>query len=228
MKQTHANYLNMVSTTLQLLHSNNAIWDTHTVLSNTIAHLHQTKDAIALMLQGSEQISTGATNDKEQAAEAAIKLAVKLARFTQAFAKEHNNNTLLDQMKVSYSQLDELPDEQLAPRLQDLLSHITLYATNLVDYGVDADSLPRLQAAIASFNAVKSAPRNIIVARKGHNQTIPELLRSMRHDCYMLDRLIEIWADSHPQFVRDYHNARIIVDLRQGQHKDGTQTPPVA
>jgi len=219
MKQRDENFLSMVSTTVNVCDKYRSVWEQTQPFAAAMQAVNTARTDMSQALQGAELLSTGVTLDKETAGDRAIALAVKLARFTQAYAMDQENNTLHDQMDVSVTLLDRMPDEQLAPRLQDLIDRMRALP-DLGSYGVTPEKLDALQSAASTFANLKAAPRNTIVSRKSSNDSIPELLRRMRAALYKTDRLIALWEEDHPKFVSEYHAARVIIDLGGKRHKD--------
>lgn len=214
MNRRQENYLRMAGAVLKILTDHQPVWQKNKPFSLLVADVTGTYQSIATAQQASMAVSTGATTDKDQAAENAIELAVKLARFTQAYALDADNHQLHDQMKTSFRAMDRMPEDELAARLHDLHSRMNALDSKLVPYGVTRELLTELAAAISEYETLKPLPRAIVAERKGHNTSIPLLLRDIRTAFYKLDRLIDIWADTAPVFVQLYRNTRIVIDLR--------------
>ena len=100
---------------------------------------------------------------------------------------------------------------------------------SLTDYGVTAATLTTLQTAIDKYVDASSAPRNAITLRKGATAELRALLKDTNKLLTKrLDALMEQFAETKPEFYRDYQNARIVIDLGTGSG-EGTETPlPVA
>lgn len=87
----------------------------------------------------------------------------------------------------------------------------------LADYGLNAAKLSAFENRIDTYASIAEAPRSSIAARKTLTAQIAEevektddLLKSV------LDRLLQQFKTTHPNFFRDYFNARIIVDRPGG------------
>jgi len=216
MRQRDENYLSMVTVTLDVLDKYARVWQSNRPFTAAVQEVTDARAAVQSNLKGSMLVTEGATMDKEGAREKAITLAVKLTGYTRAYAADKHDNRLHEQMTVSYSSLDRAPDEELGPRLENLLDRMKAIS-DIADFGVTDLRLSELKAAIDTFNSMKAAPRSAIGERKSFNETIPGLLRAMRESFYKMDRLIPMWEDDEPFFVSEYRTARQVIDLGGGK-----------
>lgn len=221
MNQKEENYLSMATATVKVLEGSPSIWRDNAPVKALVKDLQITIDAINTAQQGGGIVSTGVTLDKEQAANTAIEQAVLLAGFAQAYARHINNNTLHDQLKVSRTSLDRIPDNELGAALRLIYNKLLELSGVSEPYGITPEELKILNEAILIFEDVKSNPRVVITERKGYNSSIPVLLRELRSSFYKLDRLVNIWSKKETKFVSDYQNARIVIDL--GTRKKGSE-----
>ena len=223
MLQKEENFLTMANATLKVLQNNQTIWTANAAFSALVNGIADDIAAVNEAQQGGSSVSTGATIDKENAADAAITHAAKLSKLAQVYALEQNNLTLHDQLKVSKTSLDRLGDAELTAALQKLHAQLTGIGAAGEGYGITAAALSHLKDLTISFDATKNAPRLIITERKTHNTNIPSLLRHLREGFHKTDRLIHIWEDDQPEFLSNYNNARIIIDLGVRHEKKAAQ-----
>ena len=224
MIQKDENYLSMASTAVKVLEANEAVWSGNGPVADCVNNIKEDITSVKDAQKGGQSVSTGAAIDKEIAGDKAIERAVRLSGLTQAYALGKDDHTLNDQMKVSFTGLDRLPDNVLSPALTRLYDTMYGLGSALVPFGVTPDELAAFKNDIDVFDGIKSNPRVIITERKGHNASIPVLLREIRASFYKLDRLVKIWETTNSKFVTDYQNARIIIDL--GTRHEQTPTPP--
>lgn len=220
MKQRDLNYLGMVDTTLKVLNSNKGVWTASKPCTRQVTAIEAAYTATGVSQQGGDVVTTGITDDKDAAADDAIRKAVLLAGFTKSYAAEKDDHTLFEQMDVSFSLLDKLPDEALAPRLTDLLNRVQAIGEPLAEYGVTPERLDGLETAIGKFTGLNAAPRTAIAGRMTNNQSIPALLRTMRKAFSILDNLLKVFKEDNADFVKTYFNARIILDLGVRHEKE--------
>ncbi len=219
MRQRDENYMSMAVVTLKTLGANTTYWSSNNPFKALVNYIREDLAALNAARVAGGDVSTGATIDKEIAGDAAIEHAVRLSKLAQIYLLDANNNTLLNQIRISQTQMDRLTDGELTPVLQSFHDKL-ISLGNLVDpYGINTAQLVKLQSLINQFVSIKSNPRLIVVDRKGHTADISSLFRHLRANFYKTDRLIHIWNDNH-QFMNDYQNARIIINL-------GTRHRPV-
>ncbi len=116
--------------------------------------------------------------------------------------------------------------KHLTRRLYSLHQHIQEVGQPLEEFDVTPAALDEFHKSIAAFESMKSAPRLAIAARKGHNQTIPQYMSSMRTAFAILDKLVKNMEKTDPVFVRDYYNARHVIDHGGRGAGAGSETPP--
>ena len=224
MEQRIIAYLNMSEATFTVLDKYTTEWNTNAPAQRKVTDLKADYAAIRAAAQGGSTVTTGITAGKEEAGDAAIKLAVKLTKLTQAYALEKGNTELYQQMRVSPSQLDDMADQRLALKLKDLHQLMVAAGQPLEEYGITTARLQTLAAAIETFDKLKTAPRVATGSRSASNASILELLRHMRVAFTILDNLIKGADGTNPTFVREYLSARNIINT--GGRSGDTPEPP--
>ena len=70
-----------------------------------------------------------------------------------------------------------------------------------------------LDGLVSEFHGVKTAPRDAVVERKKHTDTLPGLTRRLRSILRRrLDRQMTLFKRPQPEFYAGYLAARVIVD----------------
>jgi hypothetical protein len=98
---------------------------------------------------------------------------------------------------------------------------------------VSQANLDELNEALTNFNTSKSAPRAGVANRMAQTQSLPELINDANDILRnQLDRMVNLFRRSNPDFVAAYRGARVVVD-RAATHevakpKVGTTPVPVA
>lgn len=217
MKRKDQNFMNMTNATIQVLVENQSIWGTNTKVTAYVTSIQNDAAAVETERQAADIVSTGATTDKELAGRKASLLCVKLAGFGAAYALDKDNHTLHDELEVYSSSLDRMSGGKLVAKMKSIHTKLaSLDPVETAEYGITPAELTQFEQAIKAFDSMKSTPRTIITSGKTHNANIPALLRNIRNTFYRLDKLILIFETDHPDFVSQYKNARIIIDLRGG------------
>ena len=128
-------------------------------------------------------------------------------------------------MNIVPSELRRYRDSVVAQRCQDVHDLANGVLASLADYGVDAAKLTAFQARINAYLTENTAPRLAITARKNATAVIEELVEeTLTMLNRRMDPLMQGFANTHPEFHRQYTDARIIVDL--GGTGDGEDVPP--
>ena len=212
MKHNNSDYLTMVSVTDRTLAANEAAWKDSLPAVRQITAIRTLYAEGNTAQKGTTTESTGITADKETAVEAAISKAVTLSKAVRSYALEQKNMTLNNQFKVSDTSLNRLSDEELVLYLEDMLQRIQHIGAPLAEFEITPAKLTAFETAIREVDDRKSDTRLAIMDRKGHNQTIPQKMKALRGAFAILDNLIASWKEEKPAFVKDYFNARQVID----------------
>ncbi len=158
-------------------------------------------------------ILTGITVDKGQLKQALCEQAATVAGAIYAFASVTQNNELKQQVNVSLSKLLKTSDNKLAARCRIIHEAGAANIDELADYGIKPALLTALQAAIDEYSANAPKPR----AAVSHRKTITAALRALFREAdtvliERMDKLINLFRETHPDFADTYEAARRIID----------------
>jgi hypothetical protein len=207
--------------------NHNAVWSGTPAVVSAKTMFDDTIDLISKVRQTQEKETKGVTEDKGQAKEAAIVKAVSVSAATFAYASVTNNNTLKEQVNYSPTELRRSRDTILADRLRVILNAANDNAAALVDYGVQAADLTDLDTLVTAYENILEAPRTAIGERSSARIQLEELFDtadSILKD--QLDKLMEIFKSTAPDFYNQYKSARVIVDLGRRSADSDEPTPP--
>jgi hypothetical protein len=212
MTQKQQNRLTMNKTVLQLIDANPAIWQTLAPFSRARNELAASITARDSALQTQSGTSTGATRDKENDGNEAIGLVLALARNASAYAIEQKNNDLYARLSYNLFYLTHLPDNEQVAALKEMLKQLTDHAPALTEYNITEEALKEARAVVQKLGEGLTTPRSIIDEQASATQSIPQLETMGRHALGIMDKLIHNFSERNADFVRQYRNARIIVD----------------
>ncbi len=116
-----------------------------------------------------------------------------------------------------------MPDTVSLAKAKDMYTRMEAIKSDLADYGITEEVLDECKRLIDAYDAYITRPRDLIVERKGHNQSLSELLRDLRRCVYKLDSLMSLFSGT--RFETDYRSARIIVDLGTWKKKEEGPQP---
>lgn len=212
MRRVENDYLTMVSVTDRMLQANEADWKNSKPATRQIAAIRTGYAGLKAAQQGTTTETTGITEDTETAVQDAMDEAVILSKAVRSYALSEENQALHNQFKVSKSTLREYPNIELVNYLKDLLKRMREIGQPLVDFDVTEAELTAFETLIDNADARKTNTRTAINERKSHNQTIPQKMKALRKAFSILDNLFGSWVKTKPDFVRDYFNARQVID----------------
>lgn len=217
MQTKDENYLRMVLAVRTVCTKYESVWNVNKRFGTEVARINELWNELQLRAAESKIVTTGATKDKAEAAQRLYTLAVNLGKRASVYALDNDNQELHSLLRTSRGALYNMHFGGALNKIEDLAKRINDLKENLVDYGITAEDLAELDKQIAEFSSLVGRPRDIVVQRKGHNDTIPELLKDLRKSLYKTDSLINLFAES--DFETDYRNARVVVDLGRQSKK---------
>ncbi len=97
---------------------------------------------------------------------------------------------------------------------------------DLADYGGGPLAVEAFNTRITAYNAIQNAPRDAVVAVSGLTTALAEqFVLGDKIVKQRLDKLMEQFRESQPQFFAEYKSARSIVDRGGGQTASPTPVP---
>lgn len=201
-----------VSATLNV---NKIIWQNFLPFSNAVNRFYDINEQIMQQAMQQSVPITGVSEDKQQARYEIEVILDHLCKKMTAFANVSNNMTLRDKVNYNSTKISLQRDTLLIDLTQNVIDQALYNLNKLVDYNIDAAMVSNLQSKLDEFNAILSAPRQQIIHRKGATKQLSALFKEadtiLKNE---MDLLVVEFEKNHPDFVRNYKNARIIIDLR--------------
>lgn len=159
---------------------------------------------------------TGIAVTKNELKQELTTLAVDTARKITAYAKFSKNNTLLEEVNYSESDLKRCADTNLCSVAQGIYDRAETSIDALAAYGVTPETQSALASAINSFNASIPKPRLGIAEKKLSTEQLVRLFKTA--DTYLgnIDTLVEIVRLSQVDFYNGYRAARKLVQTGNG------------
>jgi hypothetical protein len=222
MNQVEENRMSMAYAAIQVLDQNTLIWNG--VAAMVQAHTEFKTNLTALEGAVAKQVADikGHAKDKAAAEEKMIAKTLAVAGSVMAFATVNGDNGLAESMNISRSELNRYRDSVVAQRCQTVHDAANANIAALAAFGVLPADVTALQGLIDTYVALIPQPRNMITARKGATAEIGALVRdTMKLLNRRIDRLMVQFSFSNPEFVKQYFDARIIID-QHGQ-KDNNE-----
>ncbi len=170
--------------------------------------------------------TTGATTGKQADAADAIDKILSLAKSCAAYAMETANHDLYARMSFAKYLLLRMPDNEQVATLTEMMRQIDAHAEQLGDYGVTKEAVAAAHAALDRVDTGITAPRSITDAGAAATKSVLQWEAQSYHALGIMDRLVHVFAEKSPDFVRQYRQARIIVD--SGMRHDNNPDIPNA
>jgi hypothetical protein len=228
METKQTNRITMYDTTTAYLDSHNPVWNSMAPLGDALQRFKDERAAIETAAQQQEAPS-GAADSKAAARDALEDVLFLMCQALGFLAHTSNDHDLLALTDVNPSSLDKLPADELINRATLVLARANTRKTELATLHVTQANLDELSQALNNFSGLKNQPRAAAVARTTQTQSLESLIRGANGILNNeIDRMVNLFSRSNPEFVAGYQTARVIVD-RPATHKatkPATIAPP--
>jgi hypothetical protein len=166
----------------------------------------------------------GVTQNKQVTADILIEKALTVVNATYAYAFADRNTELTKQSSLTKSDFYRARGNELLSMAKNIYKNAQGHIASLADYGITAETLEQLSAAIADFEAILTKPRETTVERKVHTDTLPQLFATVNSILYdRLDKLIVLFRTSAPDFYAAYKSARNVIDTSTRSKTEAAQ-----
>ncbi len=224
MNDGQRNKLSMFLAVLGVMETYHDQWQALTGISEMVTRLTGLAQSVQTNsgVQGTPR--TGITQGKNRKLVEMARLTAEIAGYLHAYAVKQQDDNRAAQSDVHLSDLLNLAEPLVAPRCRSIHDAANSLASSLSSYGLESADLTALDAAIAAYEAVVTAPRQAIAVNTSVTAAIATDLRAgsdlLKGE---LDRVMRKFERSAPAFYQAYRDARVIVDLHG--HKDPAATP---
>ena len=151
----------------------------------------------------------------------------RAASGVRAFADEKDDLELYEIVNVTPAKLKYGAAIDAVNWAERILKAATENVGDLADYGIDQAQLDAADLAIDGFAAAIGKPREAIIERRSATQSLPELFAAADKHLARMDDLTDQLEARFPDFVKDFRNARVIVN-RRGSHNGGSEVEEAA
>ena len=154
--------------------------------------------------------------------------AYEVSAAVQAYAVEKGDLALEARVDFSRAAIILGKEDQVLSRCWAIHALATAQLANLADNGITAAKLNALKKKIEAFETVQPKPRNRVNKGRAATQTLEILFRDAGTVLSKrLDKLVTQFAESAPEFVKEYESARLVVDVRGPAKAKKTTPAPV-
>ncbi|HCY76737.1 MAG TPA: hypothetical protein DHV28_12525 [Ignavibacteriales bacterium] len=208
-----------------LLDANSAKLSPITALTPIIADFKDRIVAIQAKDDLANTADAGNTSTKANDEAALISDAVTIAAALYALGASTNDEHLKELSKVTKSSLKNLRDTQLTTQVSNIKNLADANSAALAGYGITAPMITDLDAKITAFNTSLGARElgsNVSSAAFQQMEIMFKETDKLLKE--QMDKIMEIFRTSDPQFYSEYEQSREIIDLGH-RFKDNDETP---
>ncbi len=170
----------------------------------------------------------GKVADRDARLAALVEQVLELAGFAGSYARDHGLRDLEEKVNVSAADFRRLRLARRAGLAQQVHDAIAPLVSHLADYGLTAEMLAALRAAIDAATTAVSEPRATVTSKR----TATEMMAKAFADADTLlekhiDPLLFPLRKTYPEFYAEYRARREVV-ARSGGTGGATETPAKA
>lgn len=154
---------------------------------------------------------TGIAGGKNQLKQTLVTLAADSSRKLTAYAKFTSNQTLLNEINYSESDLKRRADTNLKDAAQGIYDRAQPIVASLATYGITAATQTALLNAINAFNTAIPKPRLGITEKKQSTTQLAALFKTADTALENIDTAVEIVRLTQVNFYNGYKAARKLV-----------------
>ncbi|MDR2469155.1 MAG: hypothetical protein LBD27_01575 [Tannerella sp.] len=164
--------------------------------------------------------SKGVTEEKTDAEDRLILSLLKVSGALYVYAFHTGNKDLTVKANLNKSMLFRMEDNLLLATAGEMAAKAAELAGLLTAYGIGTADLEELNACKAAFELLIVKPRTVIGEHKVYTSNLARLFAetdSLLHDG--LDKLINLFKVSAPDFYLSYKNARNVINTSARKRK---------
>jgi hypothetical protein len=219
-----SNKVTMGRTVSAYMAEHNAVWNTMAPLQAAMTEVDAKLGDINVAA-GQHETPKGATADKAEARDALEDVVFLMCEALGVLAHSNGDNDLAALTDVTATSLDRMSGEELSNRGAAVRAQANAHQTELQPLQVTQANIDELNEALADFNAAKTGPRTATAERAALTKSLPKLVRELLQVLRKkVDRMVNLFQRTHPDFVAGYETARVIVD-RAATHKTKPAPP---
>jgi hypothetical protein len=218
MERKLTNRVTMFKTVDGYLDQKNSVWNGMAPFAAAVQQLKQKLVAIDTAAQKQETPVSGAAGDKAAARDGLEDVLFLMCEALGVLAHTSNDHELKALVDISPTAIDRLNDEELGNRATNVLAKANAMKTELATMQVTQANIDELDAALQTYLTAKAKPRTAVVERMVQTETLPALVRETSNILRdQIDKLVNLFKRTNPEFVAGYKSARVVMDRVAGQ-----------
>jgi uncharacterized protein YdbL (DUF1318 family) len=206
---------NMALAVLRFCLSEPAVLNLNLAFKKSVNRLQELTDATLAAMQGQAEDTSGVRDVKAALRANLVHIAAKVSSLLSAYAADKGDAALGAKAGWTERKLERLNENELPTHADNLAKDAApaAAAADAGEYGLSPALLTELKAAVGAFREAKDLPRNATAARSTDTLTLAETMRATsRHLREKMDKLVEFYKTSHPQFYTTYKENRKVMN----------------
>lgn len=215
MDRSQINRVTMFKTVDGYLEQRNGVWSPMAPFAAAMLQFRDKLAAIDAAAQKQESPLAGATGDKEAARDALEDVLFLTCEALGVLANTTSDHELGALVALSPSAIVNLSNEELSNRATNVLAKTNARKAELAAFQVTQENIDELSEALEAFQAAKEKPRTAVVERTVQTGSLSSLIREAGNILRdRVDKMVNLFRRTDPEFVAGYRSARVIVDRR--------------
>lgn len=202
--------------------ANQSIVDTNTGFKNSLILLSAKNSAITSIATRQAMNIKGYTANKNAMKKNLAEFGNSLAGIVFAYADEKGDNILKGSMRFTLSSLQKAKDDDLISNCRNIYTAANANLVDLAVYGITPLMLTDFNSAIDDFEGLVPQPRTKRSEKKTDtanlNAAVSDAKKFLKN---RMDKLVVVFNAGNEDFVKNYFNARIIIDPKTDKTRIG-------
>jgi hypothetical protein len=205
--------LNMYQATDGVLQTNNGVWTANTGFAGVVTTFEGRVDDIEDLRDQQEEDTTGVTEDKQESRDDLERNTHKVGSLVALYASVSGNRKLFKKVNYTKSELRNARDNELPGMSAQVHEEAAANALAVAAYGLTSGMITTLQTSMSTYVSNISKPREAITETSAATEQLPPVYAAIDKILEeQIDKGMELYRESDPDFYTDYFNARIIVN----------------
>lgn len=222
MKKNQNTKLSMNLTVRKVCNDNQAVWSEVPAFVTAFNELDIALQKVGFTLGKQGMNIKGVSQSKKALKKELTDITLEVAGAVFAYASDKADLSLKARVNITGTSIERSRGSETLAICQEVYNEALALIDQLGSYGIKQNDMDDFLNSINAFSALLPAPRTAISERKGATDELAKLLS--RTDIILkekLDKLMNKFKLSNPEFFRLYFDARIIVDIG-GRHQPPT------
>jgi len=188
------------------------VWSGQAVYAALIAEIKTIKLELEALLSKQMSKTKWVSGKKSKLRETMTELAYQVASRTYAYGLVEGNSDITDEMRLSRTVFGKVKDTEVSGLVDRVITVAKKHIGQLDPFHVNQELLDALEEAKANYISFLVEGKTIVSEVKEATPKMKETFSKWRRKVSTLDNLVNIFANTHPDFVSHYAISRKIRD----------------